>query len=96
MYAAGRSADGGGWLDSRPLVGLGLISYSVYLIHEPLIRRGYALLQTLTTHLSPAATLFFFEVAVAPLMIGLGWLFFLAVEARFLKVGKGLGGGHAA
>jgi len=42
MYAGRRSQAGGGWLEARPLVGLGLISYSVYLIHEPLVRRGYA------------------------------------------------------
>ena len=39
MYGGCRSANGGGWLESRALVGLGLISYSVYLIHEPLLRR---------------------------------------------------------
>jgi peptidoglycan/LPS O-acetylase OafA/YrhL len=83
MYAGGRSAAGGGWLDSRPLVALGLISYSVYLVHEPLIRRGYAALHFL--HLSPVATLLLFELGVAPLLIGLGWLFFLAVESRFVR-----------
>jgi peptidoglycan/LPS O-acetylase OafA/YrhL len=82
MYGGGRSAAGGGWLDSRPLVALGLISYSVYLIHEPLIRRSFVALNSL--HLSPAATLLLFELGVAPLLIGLGWLFFRAVEGRFL------------
>src|SRR5438128_12517251 len=82
MYGGGRSAAGGGWLDSRPLVALGLISYSVYLIHEPLIRRSFVALDSL--HLSPAGTLLLFELGVAPLMIGLGWLFFRAVEGRFL------------
>jgi peptidoglycan/LPS O-acetylase OafA/YrhL len=94
MYAGGRSATGGGWLDSRPLVGLGLISYSVYLIHEPLIRRGYAAMQG--TSLPPAATLLLFELIAVPLLVALGWLFFRAVESRFLRAGKGLGGGHAA
>jgi peptidoglycan/LPS O-acetylase OafA/YrhL len=83
MYGGGRSEAGGSWLDSRPLVALGLISYSVYLVHEPLITRGYAALHAL--HLAPAATLALFEIGVAPLMIALGWLFFRAVEGRFLK-----------
>jgi peptidoglycan/LPS O-acetylase OafA/YrhL len=94
MYAGGRSATGGGWLDSRPLVGLGLISYSVYLIHEPLIRRSYAALQSLS--LPPTAALLLFELVGAPLLVALGWLFFRVVESRFLRAGKGLGGGHAA
>jgi peptidoglycan/LPS O-acetylase OafA/YrhL len=83
LYGGARSAAGGGWLDSRPLVGLGLISYSVYLIHEPLIRRGYAALQPL--HLSPVATLLLFELGVAPLLIAAGWLFFRAIEAPFVS-----------
>lgn len=82
MYGGGRSAAGRCWLDSRPLAGLGLISYSVYLIHEPLIRRGYAALHSLS--LPPAAMLLLFELLVAPLLVGLGWLFFRTVEARFL------------
>jgi peptidoglycan/LPS O-acetylase OafA/YrhL len=86
MYGGGRSAGGGGWLDSRPLVALGLISYSVYLIHEPLVRRGYAAVQTLS--LSPTATLLLFELIAAPLLVGLGWLFFRAVEGRFVAAGK--------
>ncbi|HLB77009.1 MAG TPA: acyltransferase [Candidatus Dormibacteraeota bacterium] len=83
MYAGGRSAAGGGWLDSRPLVALGLISYSVYLIHEPLIRSGYGVIESL--HLAPVATLLLFELGIAPLLIALGWLFFCAVEARFVR-----------
>lgn len=83
MYGGGRSALGGGWLEWRPLVSLGLISYSVYLIHEPLIVRGYAALQR--AQLAPGATLLLFELAVAPLAVGSGWLFFRAVESRFLQ-----------
>jgi peptidoglycan/LPS O-acetylase OafA/YrhL len=86
MYAGGRSAAGGGWLDARPLVALGLISYSVYLVHEPLLRRGYAAFRHL--ELSPSLTLLFFELLVAPLLVGLGWLFFRAVEGRFVSAGK--------
>jgi peptidoglycan/LPS O-acetylase OafA/YrhL len=83
MYGGGRSAAGGGWLDSRPLVALGFISYSVYLIHEPLIRGAYSALQHLP--LSPVATLLLFELVAAPLLIGIGWLFFRIIEAPFLR-----------
>ncbi len=86
MGAGGQSARGGGWLDSRPLVALGAISYSVYLLHEPLVRRGYEALQGL--HLAPWATLLLFELGIAPLLVSLGWLFFVTVEARFLRAGK--------
>lgn len=85
MCGAGWSAVGGGWLQWRPLVSLGLISYSVYLIHEPLIRRVYPLVQG--RHVSPVATLLFSELVLGPLLIGLGWLFFRLVEARFLRTG---------
>ena len=66
----------------------------VYLIHEPLIRRGYAALQNLP--LSPAAMVLLFELAVAPLLVALGWLCYRAVERRFLRAGKTVGGGHMA
>jgi peptidoglycan/LPS O-acetylase OafA/YrhL len=66
------------------MVALGVISYSVYLIHEPLIERGYAALRSL--HLSPTGTLLLFELVVGPLLIAVGWLFFRLVEARFLRV----------
>jgi peptidoglycan/LPS O-acetylase OafA/YrhL len=86
LYAGGRSAMGGGWLDSRPLVALGTISYSVYLLHEPLIRLVEELLGR--HHLSPPAAGALFVFGVAPLMIALGWLYYHAVEVRFVGGGK--------
>jgi peptidoglycan/LPS O-acetylase OafA/YrhL len=86
MYGGGCSAAGGGWLEWRPLTALGLISYSVYLIHEPLMRFTYALLRP---HLhSPLRTLLFFELGMIPALIGLGWLFYCLVEARVIAAGK--------
>jgi peptidoglycan/LPS O-acetylase OafA/YrhL len=82
MYGGVRSAHGGGWLDSRPMVALGLISYSIYLIHEPLLRRAEPLLRA---HFSPLVTLLLMAGVVAPMAIGCGWLYFRTVEARFLK-----------
>jgi peptidoglycan/LPS O-acetylase OafA/YrhL len=82
MYAAGRSAGGGVWLATRPLVALGRISYSVYLVHLPVVAVGRELL--LASHVSPLTRLVLFDLAVAPLAVGIGWLFFQAVEAPFL------------
>ncbi|MBB5204477.1 peptidoglycan/LPS O-acetylase OafA/YrhL [Inhella inkyongensis] len=50
LLQAGRVAAGPQWLASRPLVGIGLISYSLYLWHQPLLslahlRWGEAALQ---------------------------------------------------
>jgi peptidoglycan/LPS O-acetylase OafA/YrhL len=85
MYAGGRSAAGGGWLDSRPLVALGTISYSVYLIHEPLMRFAEEVLGP--RHLAPAVSMLLFAFVIAPLTIGCGWLYYRAVEARFIRSG---------
>jgi peptidoglycan/LPS O-acetylase OafA/YrhL len=85
MYAAGRSAAGGGWLDSRPLVALGTISYSVYLIHEPLMRLVSEGLGPL--HLAPAIRVLGCVFVIAPLTIGCGWLYYRAVEARLTRSG---------
>jgi peptidoglycan/LPS O-acetylase OafA/YrhL len=90
LWAGGRAAGGGSWLEWRPLEALGVISYSVYLIHEPLIRAGYMVLRSRLP--SPTVALLFFELAVVPLLIGLGWLFFRLVEARFIRMGKARAG----
>ncbi len=82
LYAGGRSAAGGGWLEARPLVGLGTISYSVYLLHQPLI---WLVVEHLRPqHLSPLAAGVLFGGGVAPLLIALGWLYYRAVESRFI------------
>jgi peptidoglycan/LPS O-acetylase OafA/YrhL len=94
MWAGRRSAGGGSWLEWRPLEALGIISYSVYLIHEPFIRAGYKLLGSRLP--SPTVALLFFELAVVPLLIGLGWLFFRLVEARFIRMGKARAGAPPA
>jgi peptidoglycan/LPS O-acetylase OafA/YrhL len=83
LFAGGRSATGGCWLEARPLVSLGLISYSVYLVHEPLVRRIAGVLQPL--HLSPVSGLIVYGLLVAPLAIACGWLYFRLVESRFVR-----------
>jgi peptidoglycan/LPS O-acetylase OafA/YrhL len=86
MYAAARSASGGGWLGSRPLAALGLISYSVYLIHLPVVAAARELI--LPLHVSAFTKLALFDLGVVPFAVALGWLSFRLIEAPFLCGGK--------
>lgn len=71
------------WLSWRPLVGIGTFSYSLYLIHEPLISLAASVI--LPRHW-PHIVQFSCQVLVLPaLMIGLAYLFFLAFEKPFLR-----------
>ncbi len=71
------------WLSSRVMVTLGVFSYSVYLIHQPLAlalgnfaaSRGF----------SNAENLAFALLMVVPGLLGLGYLFHLAFERPFLS-----------
>ena len=71
------------WLSWRPLVAVGTFSYSLYLIHEPLI--SLAAIVVIAKHL-PHIVQFVMQVVVLPaIMIGLGYLFFLVAEKPFLR-----------
>jgi peptidoglycan/LPS O-acetylase OafA/YrhL len=83
MYAGGCWAQGGGWFGSKLLVRLGLISYSVYLIHEPLVRRAGAFLQPM--HLGLMGELAAYGLIVAPVAVLCGWMYYRFVESRFLR-----------
>jgi peptidoglycan/LPS O-acetylase OafA/YrhL len=65
----------------RPLAGLGVMSYSLYLVHMPLIR---LLEHVLPLGPSLAATAVRFALYV-PLSLGCAALFFVLVERRFLS-----------
>jgi peptidoglycan/LPS O-acetylase OafA/YrhL len=70
-------------LQCRPLVWLGLWSYSLYLIHDPLLSVGNALLLPWDIGIH---TRFALEVGVVvPLAAAAAYLFHLAVERRFLN-----------
>ena len=68
-------------LSSRVLVSLGIFSYSVYLIHQPIVvlfgKYGMR-------HFSNTKMVLFEIFFVAPLMIGLGYLFHLVFERPFM------------
>ena len=68
-------------LSHRALMSLGIFSYSVYLIHQPLIE---PLGRFAVRHFSKAIIIGFELVLVVPLMLGLGYLFHLLFEKPFL------------
>lgn len=71
------------WLSWRPLVTLGLFSYSLYLLHEPFLRAAGALI--LPRHW-PAPVQFLFQTALLPAAaIGLAYVFFLLFEKPWLR-----------
>ncbi|MDX2066038.1 MAG: acyltransferase [Fimbriimonadaceae bacterium] len=65
----------------RPLVGLGLISYSLYLIHHPLQQWTYYLVGA---EKMEAATRLAWLTGTLPLVIGLSWVFYRTFERPFL------------
>lgn len=71
-------------LESRPLVALGGFSYSLYLMHDPILLYS---VQQLTPFIQ-AAPLAMFRVVIAaivPLVLGLCYLFYQVFERPFLR-----------
>ena len=77
----GRRPHSFAWFESRPMKFLGLISYSVYLIHSPLLALGNLLL----TPMALPMWLHFLVMitVVVPVTLVICWLFFLSVERHF-------------
>ena len=69
-------------LEARPFVTLGTYSYSLYLIHRPVILLLHQRMQTLA--LPPPITLALNLFLVIPLCLPISYLFFLAFERPFL------------
>ena len=69
-------------LSSRAMVFLGLFSYSVYLIHLPLVMALGAVVQR--RHLSNVQVIAFQFLLVIPLMLALGYVFHLLFERPFM------------
>ena len=63
-----------------PLVALGVMSYSIYLVHQPLILAASYLLRN-TLHASPLVTFAALIVAL-PLILIVAWVLFVVVERR--------------
>ncbi len=69
-------------LESRWAVELGVFSYSLYLIHAPILGATHLVLRNLS--LSPGAAFGLMFVFGVPLSLGLSYLFHLAFERRFM------------
>ena len=69
--------------DCPPLAWLGLFSYSLYLLHSPLLGLGNLLLRPLG--LSIGVHLMVMLTVVVPLAVVACWVLFRCVEARFLN-----------
>jgi peptidoglycan/LPS O-acetylase OafA/YrhL len=71
-------------LESRPLVKLGVFSYSIYLVHDPLL--ALFNLSTLQLNISANARLAL-QIGVAiPLSIACAYIFYVLVERRFMRM----------
>jgi peptidoglycan/LPS O-acetylase OafA/YrhL len=64
------------------LTWLGVASYSVYLLHMPLLQMSAPLLRPL--HLAPLPTFGLFALVGCPAVIGIGYVFFLCFERPIL------------
>jgi peptidoglycan/LPS O-acetylase OafA/YrhL len=69
-------------LHHKQIMWLGSISYSLYLIHWPILISLIGFIRA--CNLGETLTLVLAYLVAVPLTIGLGYLFFLAVERRFL------------
>ena len=87
LYCAGRAQHGGSRLlrvlESKMALGLGMFSYSLYLIHFPIISTLHLALNA--AHLSVMDKLFVEITLGAGLSLGAGYLFYLLVERRFTR-----------
>ena len=65
------------------LVGVGVFSYSLYLIHEPVVHLAYALFRQ--RQLTPAEQFLVYECGVLPLCVALGYVFYRLVERPLVR-----------
>jgi len=78
---SGRGFPGGALLSSKPFVYAGTVSYSVYLLHSPLLALGNLILMPVSLPIFEHWLLM--TTVVAPLSVLICWLFYQAVEKRF-------------
>lgn len=71
------------FLESRPVVGLGAFSYSLYLTHAPFLDLGKTLLKTLP--LSDTSKLLLLWFGIVPLCVLAAYLFYLPFERPFVS-----------
>jgi peptidoglycan/LPS O-acetylase OafA/YrhL len=69
----------------RPLVVIGVMSYSLYLVHQPLVEMGGTLLGA--GRVAPS-TVFLELLILSPLLLVAAWLLFMAVERQTVDAGS--------
>jgi peptidoglycan/LPS O-acetylase OafA/YrhL len=82
MYAATCHAVRSPVCAGRALTGMGRISYSVYLLHVPMMAQVAKLFPVLG--LPPLVAWLVFGLVTVPLSLAVGWLFYRLVECRFV------------
>jgi peptidoglycan/LPS O-acetylase OafA/YrhL len=70
-------------LEAKPLLWLGTFSYSIYLIHMPLLGKIYPITKSL--HLSPVLEMMFYLTVVLAIVLATSFVFHLAFERPFLR-----------
>jgi peptidoglycan/LPS O-acetylase OafA/YrhL len=73
----------------RPLVVLGTVSYSLYLVHQPIIQLLSVWLRQTRPDLEPT-TVFVVLLLLVPVIVVVAWGLFVTVERRTLTHGQGL------
>jgi len=95
--ARGGEVDGNGWirraLESRPVAGLGLMSYSLYLVHSPLLAAANIAMRPL--HLTTLQNWALLTFVGVPLTVVAAWVFFQLVERHFLNTHQRAASGGA-
>lgn len=68
------------------LVAVGAFSYSLYLIHEPIVHVVYGMMRQIT--LTPAQQFAIYECAVLPICVVMGYAFYRLVELPAVRRGR--------
>ncbi len=71
-------------LESRPLAFLGLFSFSIYLIHAPILQVVW-LYWVEPRHLTPTGSFFVLVLAAVPIILVVSYGFFRVAERPFLR-----------
>lgn len=71
-------------LSGKLVTFIGLVSYSLYLIHLPLIQFAYAITQP--WHLNERTQFLIYECVIVPLTVCVAYLFYAAFERPFLQL----------
>ncbi|MFM7188633.1 MAG: acyltransferase family protein [Armatimonadota bacterium] len=72
-------------LSAKPLATLGAMSYSIYLLHFPILETTNA---WLAGKFTPLTVMAIQSVALLPIVLGISWLSYKYIELPFMRMGK--------